>query len=465
MASCVRPVFNEGIMRTRTALLRASVAAVGAAVAAAAAALDPNEFVAGWPIEAPAAAEVFDVPLTAEIYAAAESIEQLAILDVNGEPQSFFRRGLPPLAPTEQRVVLEASPLYVGGAASAPSVGVATSAAGTSVTVTPGAASSAAIVGFVLDARAVDAAPVALELDWRALPQPFLLDVAVEQSTDLTNWRRVGAASVAALAIGGVETRHARVPVGASAGGYFRVTSRGAVADWHLLRATLVSAAGEPAAPASVRVPPLAAAARPENAPADAVYFDAGGQLPVASVTLAFAATGGWLRADVAASRSLDGPWMPVAYGELFYALQFEGRAFANEPVLVGRREARYWRVDPATPLRGEELELTLSFPQERLRVAARGGAPYLLAAGTLANDAGPDATLSSVWSALDPAADNVPLAIVGARRELGGPAALVAERQFPWRSAALWAVLAAGVLVVTVMAVRLAQEMRRQPS
>ena len=450
-------------MRTRSALLRASIAAVGAALAAAAAALDPNEFVAGWPVEAPGAVEVFDVPLTAEVYAAAESIEQLAILDVDGEPQSFFRRGEPPMAPTEQRVVLEASPLYVGGAAGAPSVGVTTNAERTSVTVTPGAAGSAAISGFVLDARAVDTVPIALELDWRALPQPFLLDVAVEQSTDLTNWRRVGAGSVAALAIGGVEARHARVPVRASAGGYFRVTPRGAVADWHLLRAALVSAEGAPATPSSVRVSPLAA--RPENAPAAAVYFDAGGQLPVASVTLAFAANGGWARADVAASRSLEGPWMPVAHGELFYSLQFEGRELASEPVIVGRREARYWRVDPAAPLRGQALELVLSFPQERLRVAARGGAPYLLAAGTLTDEAGPDATLSSVWSALDPAADNVPLAALGARRELGGPAALVAKREFPWRSAALWAVLAAGVLVVAVMAVRLAQEMRRQPS
>ncbi len=452
-------------MSTRTVLLRASVAAIGAALAATAAALDPNEFVAGWPIEAPAEAEVFDLPLTAEVYAAAESVEQLAILDANGEPQSFFRRGLPPAAPTEQRVVLEASPLYVGGAASAPNVGVTTSAGGTSVSVTPGAAGSPAIIGFVLDARAVEVAPVALELDWRALPQPFLLDVAVEQSTDLTSWRRVGASSVAALAIGGVEARHSRVPVRASAGGYFRVTPRGAVADWHLLRAALVSAAGEPVAPSSVRVAPLAAGARPENAPADALYFDAGGPLPVASVTLAFAANDGWARADVAASRSLDGPWVPVAYGALFYALSFEGREFANEQVLVGRQEARYWRVEPAAPLRGQEIELTLSFPQERLRVAARGGPPYLLAAGTLAEEAGPDATLSSVWSALDASAETVPLAALGARRELGGPAALVAAREFPWRSAALWAVLATGVLVVAIMAVRLAQEMRRQSS
>jgi hypothetical protein len=178
-------------------------------------------------------------------------------------------------------------------------------------------------------------------------------------------------------------------------------------------------------------------------------------------VALVFAANDGWARADVAASRSPGGPWTPVAYGELFYALSFEGRELASEPVHVGRQQARYWRVVPTAPLRGQPPELELSFQQERLRVAARGGAPYLLVAGTLAEEAGPDATLSSVWSALDPADVAVPLATLGARRELGGGAALVAPKVFPWRPAALWTVLVVGVLVVGAMAVRLAREMR----
>jgi hypothetical protein len=446
-------------------VMRASLAAAGAALAATAAALDPQLFVAGWSIDAPAGAEVFDVPLTAEVYAAAPSIAQLAVLDANGAPQAFFRRSPAPTAPTEQRVVLDASPLYAGGPASAPTVDVRTSERRTSVTVTPGTVGGAAITAFVLDARAVTATPIALELDWRALPQPFLLDVSVEQSTDLTAWRNVGRASVAALEIGGAEVRHARVPVRANAGGYLRVTPSRAVADWQLHRATLVSSTIEPATPQNVRLAPLAAEAVAVDAPAGAVYFDAGGTLPVQSVSLGFAATDGWARADVAASRSLDGPWLPVAYGELFYALSFEGRELASEPVVVGRQEARYWRVVPAAPLRSQKLELELTFPQEYLRVAVSGGAPYTLAAGTLAKEAGPDATLAAVWSEIEPPANVVSLATLGARRELGGAAALVAPRPFPWRTSGLWAVVVVGVLVVATMAVRLAREMRSQPS
>ncbi len=453
------------MINTLSKSVRAAAAVAVGALAAAAAALDPQQFVAGWPIEAPEAADVFDVPLTAEVYAEASSVEQLAVLDANGEPQAFFRRTPTAALPVEQGVVLEASPLYVGGAAAAPNVGVTTTERGTAVTVTPGASPSPAVIGFVLDARALELTPIALDLDWRALPQPFLLEVAVEQSTDPTSWRGIGRASVAALTIGGAEVRHERVPVRASSGGYYRITPRGNVADWQLLRATLITAAAEPATPPSVSVPALAADAVPDDAIPEALYFDAGGVLPVESVALAFADDDGWLRADVAASDSLDGPWTYVAGRELFYELSFEGRDFASAPARVGRREARYWRLVPSAPLRDAPPELVLSFPQEYLRVAARGAAPYQLAAGTLAEEAGPDATLASVWSALEPPADGVPLAALGARRELGGPAALVAPWQFPWRTAALSAVLVAGVLVVGAMAVRLAKDMRSQPS
>jgi hypothetical protein len=431
----------------------------------AAAALDPLEFVTGWDVEVPADAKVFDVPLTADVYGAAEGVEQLAVLDASGEPQSFFRMSPPREEPSEPRVVLDASPLYAGGAPGVPRVGVTTSERRTEVTVAPGGGGEAAVTAFVLDARATELVPVALELDWRGLPQPFLLEVAVEQSSDLTRWRGIGRGAVAALSIGGAEVRHARVPVRAEPGGYYRITPGGGVAEWHLLRATLVGASPQPAPPQSARVLPLPSSDLPDDPVPDALYFDAGGTLPVAAVSIDFDGGDGWLRAEVAASRSLEGPWTTVAHGELFYELSFQGRDFASVPLRLARHEARYWRLVPALAPRARALALVLSFPQEHLRVATTSAGPYLLAAGTLAEEAGPDATLASVWSSLAPAAGEVPVAALGARRELGGAAALVPQRAFPWRTAALWSALIAGVLVVVVMAVRLAREMGRQPS
>ena len=84
--------------------------------------------------------------------------------------------------------------------------------------------------------------------------------------------------------------------------------------------------------------------------------------------------------------------------------------------------------------------------------------------AGTLAEDAGPDPTFAAVWSEIAPTPRAVPIATLGAKREFGGSGARSASRPFPWRTAALWAVLIGGVLVVGGMAVRLAREMQRKP-
>jgi hypothetical protein len=425
-------------------------------------ALEPEEFVAGWALEVPAEAQVFDLPLTAEILAVA-GVEQLAVLDGSGIPQPFFRRAPDEAEPVEERITLEASPLYATGSAAAPAVGVTTTERGTAVTVRPGGESEPVVAAFVLDARAVERVPQAIELRWRTLPQPFLLEVEVDQSDDLTTWRRVGRAAVAALSIGGVEVRHARVPLRASRGGYFRVRAARNVEGWYVERADLVSATAERAARASSTLVAIAPDDRPRDAPAEALYFDARGALPVVAVALDFGRGSGWSRADVASASSLAGPWTPRARSALFYALDFEGERFASPPLDVGRSEARFWRVLPAEALRGASVELLLEYPEERLRVAAHGAPPYLLAAGTLSEAAGPDRTFAEVWREL-PAAD-VPLATLGARRELGGAGALVVPWSFPWRTAALWVVLGGGVLVVGFMAVRLAREMQNPSS
>jgi Protein of unknown function (DUF3999) len=449
-------------MRTQRASIRAiGVAAAGLASAVLAAPISPQRFVVGWPVEAPPNAEFFDVPLSAEVYAYGGA-KQLAVLDANGEPQAFFVRALPAADATERRVTLEASPVYAerSGAAVA---SVTTNERRTAVTVTQGDATEPAVIGFVIDARDAAVRPIALELDWRALPMPFLLDVRVEQSSDLNDWRGVGAGSVAALSIADTEVRQSRVRVSAGAGGYYRITARGGVADWYLQRATLVSTVAEPAPVATVRLERLNAEAV-AAAEAGALYFDAGGALPVSAMNLDFGAGNGWARVDVATASALEGPWRPVLYGQLFYSLEFEGQRLASDAFALGRHAARYWRLAPKVPLRTAPA-LRLTYGQETLRVAAAGAPPYLLAAGTLAAGAGPDPTFASVWVGVGRPDAVVPPATLGARRELGGPAALDAPREIPWRLVALWAVLGGGVLVVAYMAVRLAREMQAKSS
>lgn len=130
-----------------------------------------------------------------------------------------------------------------------------------------------------------------------------------------------------------------------------------------------------------------------------------------------------------------------------------------RSPVVeVARRAARYWRVLPQRPIDEDAVELQLHYPQEFLRFAANGAAPYLLVGGGLSTEAGPDAVLGQIWDELDQAM-SVSEARLGTMRELGGDAAFLPPREFPWRSALLWGALLAGALAVGWMALRLGRD------
>lgn len=445
-------ITNRRICVALAALLLASRTAV---------ALAPEDFASGWPLELPADTGVFDVALTHEIYSEARALEQIAVLDRDGEPMPFYRAGEQPGSSRERRVTLGASPLYATSAAGGADIRVAADEDGARVTLTrPPGVEDAEIVGFVIDARDVGDAPAAIELDWRELDRPFLIGVTIEHSSTLEGWRPVGRGSIASLSIDGVSTRHARIAIAGRSGGYYRVGVARSVPDWQLTAATLIVAEQTAAAPQVARLTPV------EPAPVDAlpgtVHFDAGGRLPVSGVTIDFPGRSGWAVASVAASDALEGPWRPIAPARLFYRIDFEGTTFTDTPVDVGRVEARYFRVslDPDAPQR--PLQLVLEYPTEYLRFSADGAAPFMLVAGTLADGAGPDATFASVWSELERAGGAALPATAGARVELGGAAALEPPFVFPWRSALLVGVLTAAVLAVAWMALRLGRDLFR---
>ena len=439
-------------------------------VSLAAYALQHEQFVAGWPLELPSEEGFFDVPLTLEMYQQARRLEELAVLDLAGYPMPFYRVNESPPTPSERRASLPASPVYATDP-SAAELTIATDEQRTNVTVTrPPDQADAQIAAFILDARAVEPAPLALELKWRALAQPFLMEVRIEQSQTLTEWRPVGRASIAQLSIDDMELRHGRVPVVATQGGYYRITASGSVVDWYLESADLVSAAAERPPTRVARFAPTAerpteTRAQDEAAAAATLYFDLGGRLPVTTVAVGFTAPNRWGRASLASSDSLDGPWRTHAGSRLFYELDYENENLASADVEVGRVEHRYWRaVFDTAPLPGA-VELQVEYPQEHLRFYAEGIAPYMLVAGTVSPAAGPDATLRSVWEELRPRGAGLQQAAVGAMVELGGAAALEEPFEFPWLTATLWLVLGAGVLGVAAMAFKLAREMRQDAS
>ena len=192
------------------------------AAGAAAAALDPQKFVAGWPLDATGEETFYDLPLTHEVYRFGRSLDELAVLDANREPMPFYRVAVAAPAISETRASLAVSPIYVQQKAEAGAdLSISLQGDRTDVSIKrPGQEeSSEEVVAFVADARGVEHLPYALEFEWLPLERPFLMNVTVEQSNDLNNWRRVGGGSIAALAIEDAPLAHRKIEIAGRPGG------------------------------------------------------------------------------------------------------------------------------------------------------------------------------------------------------------------------------------------------------
>jgi hypothetical protein len=426
------------------------------------AALDPQQFVVGWRLELPSDEAFYDIPLTKEVYQYGRSLNQLAVLDRDGKPMSFYRVATPAPAVSEARTSLSVSPIYARYEdRSGPDLSITTKDDRTDVVVTrpDRERPDSDIVAFVVDARDVTGTATAIELEWSPLDRPFLMAVSIQRSDDLTNWRPVGGGSIASLVIEGASVTHGRIAISGRQGGYYRLQWNGTVSDWRLERVVLVtSAITEVATFGKVDIPPTMSPS--EDAQDNALYFDVGGKLPTMSVDLVFPDVNRWANANIYFGTSIDGPWRRLSNWRLFYDIDFENERLASEPQSLDRVEARFWKIQFDSQSQTAGLKLRLEYPEEHLRFAANGDAPYQLVGGTLSDEAGPDPTFAAVMSTSGPDQANVTRLSLGTMYILGGPEALETQAEFPWRSLFLWLVLIVAVLVIGYMAVRLARDM-----
>ena len=423
-----------------------------------AAALEREQFVVGWPILLETQDSFPSIPLSYEVYKQAGGLTELAVLDAEGEPMPFYRLPRQPAPATEQSLELATSPLYGSDRSLQRTEIEITSPAEDTLQFTQRARAGERIVAYLVDARSVTDAPVALALEWQRVAQPFLVTVSIEQSQDLRAWNVVGSGSVAALRIEGAELRHEEIAVAAAPGGYYRISWRGRLDAWQIDRVRLTSR-GRSAQPDPELIL-LNAAQMTDEDSADTLYFDAGAAIPVVNAGFAFVRRNAWVDASIAYSHAPEGPWHRVVDRQLFYKLEFEGAELASEPAKFGPVEARYWRArlrrEPT-----EALQLKLGLSRDELRFAANGVAPYMLVGGTLADAAGPDPIFATVFASLD-APVAMGAASLGALEVLGGDAALVVLQPFPWRVVLLWTVLLSAVGLLAVMASKLVKEMSR---
>lgn len=344
-----------------------------------------------------------------------------------------------------------------------------------------GAAASHAPVAYVLDAQALQRELRSLRVRFEDAGEPrsYLARLAIDASDDLTAWRPVVADAVLArLAHDGQLVTRDRIELGGVRAAFLRVRPvAGAALPSAIAEAWLEEAPGP--APAREREQ-LSVQGEPSRSEPGVFDYDLGGAFPVERVRVRLPTAGSLIQAElsVAAAKDETEPARKTSairartskriYDDVFvgplYRLAQEGRELESPAIELDGRRIRYLSLtvgEAAALERAPELEV--EYTPAQLLFVAREPAPFELVYGShaaLPSTLSADALLAPLGA---DAAARLPLRSVtlGAQRTISGAAALTPPPPPPpIKTYVLWAVLIAGTLAVTALAVRLLRKL-----
>jgi len=317
--------------------------------------------------------------------------------------------------------------------------------------------SASALLGYLIDATAFKHPVHEIDLDWREPAAGLSATLHIEGSDDLQHWRTiVAAAPVVSLEFAGHKLIRKTVELPPAQYKYLRLTWAPGQDPLELTRL-----AGRPS---DTMLEPArqwkAAPVRAGDKPGE-YRFEAGGWMPVDRLRVTLPEPNTLVPVQVLARNSDDQPWTPVASGVL-YRLTHSGREVSNADLSVGGLGRKQWLLRVET--RGGGLgsgvpQIEVGWVSQQIVFVARGAGPFLLVYGNgqaKADDL-PIQTLVPGWhsDAELPATS----ATAGAQQTLAGPRALqVLPNYKTW---ALWASLALGVVLLGWMVWVLAREIK----
>jgi hypothetical protein len=320
--------------------------------------------------------------------------------------------------------------------------------------------------GWLVDASALGASPVALELSWPDDADPFRAQVRVEASNDLRTWTLVDpSAALLDLRQGARRLAQRRIALSAT-GRYYRVVPTGersaaslAVQSVHAILPSL----------------PIAldwqwredAGTRSDEDGAVAFAFELDGRFPVRQVDVALGGNHA-VRWRLYSRERSDAPWQLRAGPWMAYRLASDGGASRSPPrQLPAVVRDRHWRLVAEGPVRGTP-RLRWGYRPDVLMFVAQGEPPFKLVAGS-ANARRSEAALPALVEALRSergAGWKAPVATLGESTRLAGDAAYrEAAAPRDWRRFTLWGVLLLATVVVAGFALSLLRAPRSPQS
>lgn len=325
------------------------------------------------------------------------------------------------------------------------------------------APSTRKVVSYILDARTVEDAIVALTVTIAETERDFVLPIEVEASSDLVQWRAVAVtAPLARLSFEGNRIEHDELELQPTRADYFRLSWPG-----HALPGDVTEVVAE-TQPAVEEPPRIAVTLRGEaSAEEPGVYvFDAGGFIPADRVHVRLPEANTLVKATLDSADDEAEGWNRVASGR-FYRIVDDGEEIQQPSITRPRSAPRLWRLEVIAgrkELGSDPPELTLSFYPDQVLFVARDPGVHFLAYGSYkASASGFDASdLVELTSTVTDAPLPRATAVLGEQTSVSGASALEEPPPPPpLRTYLLWAILVVSVALLAAFALRLMRQQR----
>jgi hypothetical protein len=446
------------MMRSSCSLLMILAFAVSSTLIAAE--LSPQDFAYGMAVVTPSDAAAYRLAVPPEVYlkAVRPNLEDIQIFNDRGEsvPYAIEQPPAPSSAPAPQSVL----PLFVlrddtPDALRAMRVTVASQGSAVSVE-TPGSNSApSGAISYILDGTRLDTPVAAIHVHWPADAPDFAGRIRVEAGDTLGSLRNVvAAAPIANLHSDAAQLIEDRIELPATRAKFWRLSWVGKPPAFQLVSATAEAATDRDTAERSR----LVVAGEPVRDKPGEVQFDLGARPPVDRLNLELPELNTVINAQFLSRADPASPWHLEAQGG-FYRLQGTDGELRNSALSVEITPERFWLVripQTKTALGNGSLRLEVQWRASQLVFLARGKPPFTLAYGS-GYAIGTAISLVALPTSASPIA-----ATLTAPKMLGGDSRLkTRSRDLPWKTGILWAILAAAVVLLSAIALRLTRDLK----
>jgi hypothetical protein len=316
---------------------------------------------------------------------------------------------------------------------------------------------------FLIDLSRVGRSLSQLRLQWQPGNDDFMATLAVDASDDLASWTPLVQRSVLSdIRYGGHRLRNDTISLKPSAKRYLRLRQ--------LDSGAAVSPVGidgrvRPEGRNPVRVF-MTIDGRPDAERSGVFEYRTGGAFPVDRVNLIFDQANSMAEAEIESRDDFQATWTRRFKG-LFYRMDVDSPPLTSNPQAVPISMDRLWRlsVNASDSTIGSAVpRLEIGYRPHDLFFIARGRGPFTLAFGSAAVEP-LKVDVAALFDGIGRHRENGIQQWVMPQKNrivLGGPQRLSPlPKPLPMRRVVLWTVLLAGVLVVAVMAWRLARRMK----